>query len=261
MNIAYFSDIFAWFYFGVNSFSLYFQILLIRKNGSNQGFSTDYAIFNLVEFGLGLFYYTYGFFLPQYVLGLFEIHEILFSFHGFAISLYLVLNIILKYKIDTRRILSKGTLFFFSLLIWGFLNIIFVEDILNLYNPILENQTQSLKFNSIIYIGYFIEILSIIKYIPQIKLNSCIKSTIGISPQYIILNFIGAVFLFTQTIIEDYEKESSFSIVKYFLIIVKLIFISFLIIQHFFLFHKKDSIESHIISNVDDTQCEYQLFI
>jgi len=129
--------------------------------------------------------------------------------------------------------------------------LIFVEDVLNFYNPELSEDKS--KFNVVIYLGFLKVFISFIKYMPQVKSNYERKSTEGWNIHNILLDLTGGVFSFAQNIVDSINgnfsvdhpgQNNSLNVAKFALSICSIFFDIIFLIQHFCLYRKRDYIGS-----------------
>lgn len=250
------STIFGWIYFTAWAASFFGQVreIFIRKSVS--GLSFDFLLYNLTGF-LGYSIYTVRGYYDDVGTGPVSIQDVTFAIHSDFMCLFLISLAVYYYdKNDPIQKLSHFAITLVLCIVWGIFQIIFVENILHLYNP-----KESKYFNSIIYLGWIKIFLSIIKHIPQVLSNFQRKSTSGWNIHNILLDVVGGLFSFGQNFV-DYLNESSvisqvdqpqtLNLAKYALSFVTLFFDTIYIVQHYILFKKPAEDKNYILSKQND---------
>ena len=132
-------------------------------------------------------------------------------------------------------------------MIWGALVLIFVEQVLQYYDP-HESTKKNYIFNSLIYLGWCKVAISLVKYIPQVISNYRRKSTIGWNIHNILLDITGGILSFVQNVIDsirgtlDIEGQTpTLNIAKFAISFVAVIFDVIFIVQHYILYKNANS--------------------
>lgn len=256
------SLILGWIYFFAWSISFYGQIWENYKRKSVSGLSFDFEVYNFIGFLAYSIYTVWGYINPDIASGTFQINDIVFALHALVATIITIVQIFIYYdKTDEYQKVSNTCILIVSLLIWGTLNIIFVEDILHLYPPNLKiNDTH---FNVVIYLGFQKVFISFIKYMPQVRSNYLRKSTEGWSILNIILDFVGGSFSFAQNLVDTFAgsysiikpgQNNSLNVAKFALSICSMFFDIIFLIQHFYLYNNTGNTNRDLLINAHDAE-------
>ena len=247
--LFYLSQVIGWIYFFAWSFSFYGQVIENHKRKSVKGLSFDFVIYNLLGF-IGYTIYTiWGYIDPKIGTGKVSIQDIIFASHAVLITCITIVQIFIYFdKTDPNQKVSSTCKMICTCLIWGVMQILFIERVLKLYDA---HQTDtSFPFNSVIYLGWCKVFISLIKYMPQAYFNYSRKSTVGWSIMNILLDFTGGSFSFAQNIIDTIRGQTivdhnSLNIAKYALSCISIVFDILFMTQHYCLYpEKKDNINN-----------------
>lgn len=254
------SHILGWIYFFAWSFSFYGQILENYRRKSVSGLSFDFEVYNFTGFLAYSVYTIWGFVNPKMASGTFDINDVVFAVHAFAATIFTIIQIFIYYdKNDKDQKVSFTCILITSCLYWGSLNLIFVEDILKFYDPVLSED--KVKFNVIIYLGFLKVFISFIKYLPQVRSNYLRKSTEGWNIHNIILDLTGGVFSLAQNIVDSINgqdtithlgQNNSLNIAKFALSVCSIGFDIIFLIQHFVLYKKKDVVNQMFVNAIQE---------
>jgi cystinosin len=263
-NILYLaSQLMGWIYFFAWSLSFYGQVIENYKRKSVKGLSFDFISYNLLGFICYTIYTIWGFLDPNIGTGKVSFQDIIFALHAVLLTLITIFQIFIYYdEKDSNQKLSSTCKLIIICLIWGILQILFIEKGLKLYEPHISNINNTkvnfnFNFNSVIYLGFCKVFISFIKYMPQAYYNYERKSTIGWNIHNILLDFTGGSFSFMQNIIDtirgqeiinnDPYQNHSLNIAKYALSFISIIFDIIFIFQHYYLYK-----DNYIILNQND---------
>jgi len=271
-TLYYLSQVIGWIYFFAWSFSFYGQVIENHRRKSVKGLSFDFEAYNLLGF-IGYTIYTiWGYIDPKIGTGKVAIQDIVFAVHAVILTLITIVQIFIYYdRTDPEQKVSSVCKLIIICLIWGVLQIIFIERVLCLYDPHEVKDKTQFVFNSVIYLGWCKVFISFIKYMPQAYYNYKRKSTEGWSIHNILLDFTGGSFSFAQNIIDTIRGQSviiddptqshTLNIAKYALSFVSIIFDIIFMIQHFCLYKEnnklRDSKTEHLINSIDVTKGKY----
>ncbi len=265
-TLYYFSQVIGWIYFFAWSFSFYGQVIENYKRNSVKGLSFDFEAYNLLGFVGYTIYTIWGYIDPKIGTGSVAIQDIVFAIHAVLLTIVTIVQIFFYYdKTDSDQKLSSVCRLIIICLIWGVLQIIFIERVLCLYDPHQNEDKSKFVFNSVIYLGWCKVFISLIKYIPQAYFNYKRKSTEGWSIHNILLDFTGGSFSFAQNIIDTIRGQSviiddptqshTLNIAKYALSFVSITFDIIFMIQHYCLYKDNDLIKDpnteHLINSID----------
>jgi len=277
--LFYLSQVIGWIYFFAWSFSFYGQVIENYRRKSVKGLSFDFVAYNLLGF-IGYTVYTiWGYCDPKIGTGKVSIQDIVFASHAVIITFVTIIQICIYYdEKDTNQKVSSTCRMIIICLIWGVMQILFIERVLGLYDP--HNTESSFSFNSVIYLGWCKVFISFIKYMPQAYFNFKRKSTEGWSIHNILLDFTGGTFSFAQNIIDtirgqqiiidDPTQSHSLNIAKYALSFISIIFDILFMTQHYCLYpHNNTAVpsignnnsnetgENSVINSIDHTKGKY----
>ncbi|KAI8091899.1 PQ loop repeat-domain-containing protein [Thamnidium elegans] len=197
------SDIIGWSYFFVWSISFYPQIFLNWKRKSVKGLSIDFLFYNV----LGFFCYSIynlSFYFDKEIQeeyqsrhpdsdgNLVRMNDVVFSIHGFVISLFILLQTCVYKKHETQKISSFAASF-----VWlaCMVAVLVVSTI---------HYGGAIWLDFMYYLSSVKLIISFIKYLPQVWINYKRKSTQGWSVQYIIWDLSGGVLSIIQLLLDAY---------------------------------------------------------
>ncbi|KAI7900722.1 PQ loop repeat-domain-containing protein [Cokeromyces recurvatus] len=197
------SDIIGWSYFFVWSISFYPQVFLNWKRKSVRGLSIDFLFYNLLGFfcysifNLALYFNKgirdeYHSRHPLSENNLVRINDVVFSIHGFFISLFILLQTCVYKKSENQKISSFAASFVWLTLMGSAL----------VLSTIHYGGANWLDF--IYYLSFIQFIVCFIKYLPQVWLNYKRKSTQGWSIQYIIWDLSGGILSIIQLLLDAY---------------------------------------------------------
>ncbi|KAI9275080.1 PQ loop repeat-domain-containing protein [Helicostylum pulchrum] len=197
------SDIIGWSYFFVWSISFYPQIFLNWKRKSVKGLSIDFLFYNV----LGFFCYSIynlSFYFDKEIQeeyqsrhpdsdgNLVRMNDVVFSIHGFVISLFILLQTCVYKKHETQKISSFAAAF-----VWlACMGAVLVVSTIHYGGAIW--------LDFMYYLSSIKLIVSFIKYLPQVWVNYKRKSTQGWSVQYIIWDLSGGVLSIIQLLLDAY---------------------------------------------------------
>jgi len=202
------SEIVGWIYFFAWSFSFYGQVIENYRRKSVSGLSFDFEVYNLLGFFGYSTYTIWGYIDPNIGAGVVAIQDVVFAVHAFVITCVTIGQIFYYFdKNDPEQKVSHTCITVSCCLIWGVLQIIFIERILKLYDVDYVYAEKGYIFNSVIYLGFCKVFISFIKYMPQAYGNYKRKSTVGWNIHNIILDFTGGSFSFIQNVISVIQKD------------------------------------------------------
>lgn len=246
-SLYYLSNTLGWIYFFAWSFSFYGQVVENYRRKSVRGLSFDFEVYNLLGFTGYSVYTIWGYLDKNIGTGQVAFQDIVFAIHAWILTVVTIVQIFYYYdRDDTDQKVSGTCITIVLCLVWGVLNIVFVERILGLYDPHIT-PGKATAFNSVIYLGWCKVFISLIKYIPQVISNYNRKSTEGWSIHNILLDFTGGSFSFAQNIVDVYRDDFSFdkpgqshslNIAKFALSFISIFFDLIFVIQHYFLYNK-----------------------
>lgn len=257
------SKVIGWIYFAVWSSSFYGQVYENFKNKHVKGLSFDFQFYNLTGFLGYSIYNIWAYINPKIGANGVELNDVLFATHAMAITLVTCTQIYIYYdKTDPNQKISNVAISIVVCIWWGFFIVIFIEQILGMYDP-YDHAGKSFAFNSIIYLGFMKAFISLIKYMPQVKLNFDRKSTVGWSIFNIIMDFSGGAFSLIQNLIDTITKCGTvishnetylLNIVKYAISILSIFFDIIFMIQHWVIYRKSPEEEKldRLINSYDD---------
>ena len=261
-----FSQILGWIYFSAWSISFYGQLYENFRRKSVKGVSFDFVAYNFTGFSAYTVYTIWGFIDDKLGTGPVSISDIFFASHALLITIITIFQIYFYYEeTDETQTVSTTCKAIIVCLWWGFIQIILLERILELYNP--RDDTTGFHYNSLIYLGFCKVFISLIKYIPQVLKNRFRKSTTGWSIFNILMDLTGGIFSFGQNIVDTIRGQSiidgggdqnhSLNIAKYALSFICIFFDTIFIIQHYYLYPEGKNVsprdENFLNSPVDIT--------
>lgn len=242
------SIILGWMYFCAWSFSFYGQVIENYRRGKVNGLNINFEVYNFVGFAGYTVYTFWGYFDPKLGTGNVQIQDLCFAAHALLLTIITIGQVIYYYdKNDPDLKVSNFTITLLSVMIWGALVLIFVEQVLQYYDP-HESTKKNYIFNSLIYLGWCKVAISLVKYIPQVISNYRRKSTIGWNIHNILLDITGGILSFVQNVIDsirgtlDIEGQTpTLNIAKFAISFVAVIFDVIFIVQHYILYKNANS--------------------
>lgn len=242
------SIILGWMYFCAWSFSFYGQVIENYRRGKVNGLNINFEVYNFVGFAGYTVYTFWGYFDPKLGTGNVQIQDLCFAGHALLLTIITIGQVIYYYdKNDPDLKVSNFTITLLSVMIWGALVLIFVEQVLQYYDP-HESTKKNYIFNSLIYLGWCKVAISLVKYIPQVISNYRRKSTIGWNIHNILLDITGGILSFAQNVIDsirgtlDIEGQTpTLNIAKFAISFVAVIFDVIFIVQHYILYKNANS--------------------
>lgn len=242
------SIILGWMYFCAWSFSFYGQVIENYRRGKVNGLNINFEVYNLVGFTGYTVYTFWGYFDNKLGTGNVQVQDLCFAGHALILTIITIGQVIYYYdKNDPDLKISNFTITLLSVMIWGALVLIFVEQVLKYYDP-HESTQKNYIFNSLIYLGWCKVAISLVKYIPQVISNYRRKSTIGWNIHNILLDITGGVLSFAQNVIDsirgtlDIEGQTpTLNIAKFAISVVAVIFDIIFIVQHYVLYKNANS--------------------
>ena len=242
------SIILGWMYFCAWSFSFYGQVIENYRRGKVNGLNINFEVYNFVGFAGYTVYTFWGYFDPKLGTGNVQIQDLCFAAHALLLTIITIGQVIYYYdKNDPDLKVSNFTITLLSVMIWGALVLIFVEQVLQYYDP-HESTKKNYIFNSLIYLGWCKVAISLVKYIPQVISNYRRKSTIGWNIHNILLDITGGILSFAQNVIDsirgtlDIEGQTpTLNIAKFAISFVAVIFDVIFIVQHYILYKNANS--------------------
>ncbi|KAI6647559.1 Cystinosin-like protein isoform X3 [Oopsacas minuta] len=233
------SNSIGWMYFLCWSISFYPQVVQNFLRKSIDGFSVDYVLMNILgyfsysTFNVSLYWST--FIQDQYLalhpggVNPVRLNDVIFSLHGLAISLVILLQTIYYgRKLHVSPIAC--TILIFLLLAAGITCILAVVSVTS-------------WLNCIYVMSYVKLVITVIKYTPQAWMNYRSKSTVGFSIEGIWLDFSGGVLSVLQMVILAYNFNDWLSIfgdfVKFWLGVISIGFDIIFVLQHYVLYRDK----------------------
>lgn len=248
--LYYLSAVFGWIYFLAWSISFYGQFIENFRRKSVSGLNFDFEIYNLVGFTGYTIYTIRGYIDDNLGTGTVQIQDIFFASHALLITILTLIQILYYYNPkDELQKISPLTITIVSVIIWGAILLIIVENGFEYYDPHVKENRKYI-FNSLVYLGWTKVFISLIKFLPQLISNFRRKSTIGWNIHNILLDFTGGVFSFGQNIIDSVRDRFSvtsegqskgLNIAKYAISFVSIIFDILFMIQHYLLFRNSNS--------------------
>ncbi|KAI8337340.1 PQ loop repeat-domain-containing protein [Blakeslea trispora] len=196
-----FSVIVGWSYVVVWSFSFYPQAYLNWKRKSVRGLSIDFLFYNV----LGFFCYSaYSLALyfneeirdeyhqrhPSSRSSLVRLNDVVFSVHGFLLSMFILLQTCVYRKQASQHISSFAAAFVWLSMLMSVLVLATIH----------YGGATSLDF--LYFLSTVTLIVSVIKYLPQVWVNYKRQSTQGWSIQYISWDLAGGLLSIVQLLID-----------------------------------------------------------
>ncbi|CAG8529572.1 13908_t:CDS:2 [Ambispora leptoticha] len=171
-------------------------------------------------------------------------NDVFFAVHAFGVSAFTLYQSFI-YKRDKYQRLSSTARAFIILTLFG----IFLLSV-----RVLDGKEW---IDLLYFLGYIKLCISLIKYLPQVRLNYMRKSTIGWSIHNILLDFTGGMLSLFQLIFDAYLENNWSGIsgdpIKFGLGLLSILFDLIFMIQHYILYRhpSKSSIDDEIV--VDTT--------
>lgn len=229
----------GWMYFFSWSISFYPQIVQNFFLKSTKGLSTNMVLMNFLGylsysvFNLSLFWspYIQGEYFSLHPGGVnpVRINDVIFSVHGFFLTMLIILQIIFY---DRKLSISPIGLIFQILLILSVL-----------VTCILSFLSVTTWLTCIYVLSYVKLVITVVKYIPQVWINYKSKSTEGFSIEGVWLDFSGGVLSILQMVILAYNFDDWLSLfgdfVKFWLGAISIGYDLILLFQHYILYRKK----------------------
>lgn len=247
--LYYLSAIFGWIYFVAWSVSFYGIKYENFRRQSVSGLSFDFLLYNLVGYAGYSIYTIMGYKDKCLGTGEVSIQDIIFALHALLLTITTIIQTIYYYnREDPLQYVSYTCIGIVIALVWGVLQIFFMERILNLYDPHITPGSITM-FNSVIYLGWCKVFISSIKFIPQAVSNYNRKSTEGWSILNILLDFTGGIFSFAQNLVDTLRNKftvtpqgqpASLNLAKFALSFVSIFFDVIFIVQHYCLYKKTE---------------------
>lgn len=235
------NNIFGVIYFISWSVGFYYQIYLMIKIKSGDGFSID----NQILANIGMLYYaiynTYYVFCVHTTFA--SVLDMVYTFQGVILGL-IILFLTFYYPREKNKInISLSVM----IAIFLFLNLFYY------YIGVVQKNSSYDHF--MLFLGIGESWSCVVKYLYQIYLNIDKQSTIGFAIEGIIGDLSGAVFSFLQIVIDYYligTKDINFP--KILLSFVSIAFDSFIIYQHYCLYPQKTKKFEKLDSNELQTE-------
>eukprot|EP00340_Litonotus_pictus_P005080 CAMPEP_0170520324 /NCGR_PEP_ID=MMETSP0209-20121228/5591_1 /TAXON_ID=665100 ORGANISM="Litonotus pictus, Strain P1" /NCGR_SAMPLE_ID=MMETSP0209 /ASSEMBLY_ACC=CAM_ASM_000301 /LENGTH=285 /DNA_ID=CAMNT_0010806547 /DNA_START=51 /DNA_END=908 /DNA_ORIENTATION=+ len=259
-----FSEVIGWIYFAAWSSSFYGQVYENWKNKSVKGLSFDFQVLNFTGFLGYSIYNVWGYTDSGIGVDGVKIQDVLFSCHALLLTGVTVGQVIFYYdKNDPDQKVTQTAISITVCIWWGFFIIILIEQILKMYDP-YDHKGKTFAFNSIIYLGFMKAIVSLIKYMPQVRMNYVRKSTKGWSIFNIIMDLAGGLFSLVQNLIDtifecgtviSHNETFLLNIVKYAISVIAIFFDIIFIIQHYCLYKQspEEAKMDKLINKEDDS--------
>lgn len=212
------------------SVSFYFQLGLIIKLKSSEGYSFDYQIFNLFGFS----YYTLSniHYMQKNQWSYDSVMDMVFAAHALLISI-VIFGLTFYYPRKTNKGHYGPYIMIFILGLFAL-----IYDIIN--KSYLDGEVGDLW----IFMGMGKSIVSTLKYMYQIFLNKDKKSTLGFSIGNVILDITGGVLSLLGEILKVHMDKGSYldnktNVPKIALSLVVIVFDVVLILQHYVIYRPK----------------------
>lgn len=264
--LYYLSAVLGWIYFVAWSFSFYGQAIENYRRKSVSGLSFDFEVYNLLGFTGYSIYTIWGYVDNKIGTGTVAIQDVVFAVHAWLLTVVTIIQMFIYYdKNDPDQKVSSTCITIVICIIWGVLQIIFIERVLGLYDPHVTPDRPFI-FNTVIYLGWCKVFISLIKYIPQVISNYRRKSTEGWNIHNILLDFTGGFFSFLQNIVDSFrdkfviaptDQPASLNIAKYALSFVSIFFDTIFFIQHYCLYPRaanEDKKYKKIVNEVENSK-------
>lgn len=248
--LYYLSAVLGWIYFFSWSLCFYGQVIENYRRKSVKGLCFDFEVYNIYGFTGYSIYTIWGYVDNDMGTGIVQIQDIIFAVHALIITSVTVLQICIYYqKGDPEQTVSIYCILLISVLFWGATILIFLEYILNYYDPHVSARGPNEKyvFNSVIYLGWCKVLITLIKYAPQAYSNYIRKSTIGWNIHNILFDITGGSFSFAQNIVDTFrpilpgETPRELNIAKYALSFVSILYDLLFLTQHYILYKQSNS--------------------
>lgn len=189
------SMILAISYTFVWSVSFYFQAFLIVRVKSAEGYSIDFQVFNLIGFSY-LLGNNIRYILEEVNFG--NIMDIVFAVNALLMS---ILIFILSFTYPRSKNKFNMSVAYIILVILAMTGLFHILNVHSIHAPVSD---------VLIFMGLTKALMSTMKYIYQIYLNSDRKSTEGFSNANVFLDFAGGSLSLAQEILKMiYENDHS----------------------------------------------------
>ncbi|KAF1807762.1 PQ loop repeat-domain-containing protein [Mucor lusitanicus] len=244
------SDIIGWSYFFVWSISFYPQVYLNWRRKSVRGLSIDFLFYNV----LGFFCYSIynlAFYCNQEIRdqyqqrhpnsehNLVRMNDVVFSVHGFLISLFILLQTCVYKKHESQHISSFAAAFVW-LAVMG--SVLVISTI---------HYGGAIWLDFMYYLSSVKLIVSFIKYLPQVWLNYKRQSTQGWSIGFIFWDLSGGLLSILQLLLDAYIDGDWSGIegdnVKLGLGVIVVVYDAIFLIQHYILYP-----HNHTVRNITE---------
>lgn len=241
------SSILGWIYFICWSISFYPQVYENWSRQSVVGLSFDFEVYNLLGFGCYSIF-NCAFFWSSYVQtqyrkrfhghsNVVEPNDVFFALHAVVITLFTLYQCF-SYDRGTQSI-SKTCIAVSSLCVSFASVFFFLTLILHDANNELFN-----ILNALYVFSYIKLLISLIKYIPQVRLNYARKSTVGWNIWNVLLDFTGGTLSIAQLCLDCFALHDWTGItgdpVKFALGFVSIVFDIIFVTQHYLLYPHDD---------------------
>ncbi|KAM3139870.1 hypothetical protein pb186bvf_008112 [Paramecium bursaria] len=226
------SSIIGWTYFISWSLSFYPQVIQNYVLKQVEGLSIDYVSMNISGYIFLSTYSTAGYLDSSWEIGQVNIEDLAFAYHGLLLTSIEIIQMII-YPIGKNK-LSK-IIITILIIMWSYTIVYTLATLVfNLFTP-------EIYLNAYKIMGYNKILITLIKYVPQILWNFARKTTKGWSIYATILDIIGGVLSFGQTILDLYipDLDANINLVKLSLGVISLGFDVILLIQHYILYPEK----------------------
>lgn len=268
--LTHLSDVFGWIYFTAWSVSFYGQVIENYRRKHVRGLAFDYQVYNVFGF-IGYCIYTiWGYIEPGIGTGKVRIQDIVFAIHAVILTLVTIGQCYYYYdKTDPSQHVSTFCKTVLICIGWGFFQIVLIERILKMYDP-MGFKDAVFRYNTVIYLGFMKVLISFIKFFPQVIRNYRRKSTIGWNIHNILLDFTGGSFSLAQNIIDtilgsndpDPTQNSALNFTKYALSIISMFFDLIFMFQHYVLYKERDDkVDEKYKNLVNDTETPPKIFV
>lgn len=246
----YLSAVLGWIYFFAWSCCFYGQVIENYRRKSVKGLCFDFEVYNIYGFTGYSVYTIWGYIDNDMGTGIVQIQDIIFAVHALLITTITVVQICIYYqKGDPEQTVSIYCILLISVLFWGAIILIFLEYVLNYYDPHVSARGPNEKyvFNSAIYLGWCKVVITLIKYAPQAYSNYMRKSTIGWNIHNILFDITGGSFSLAQNIVDSFrpinpgETPREFNIAKYALSFVSILYDVLFLLQHYVFYKHSNS--------------------
>jgi len=195
----------------------YPQVILNHQRKSVEGYSLDLNFYNVVGYSAYSLYTVSSFFLEtRYALpSAVEPHDVFFACHSMAATMLIEMQIQSLHRggqIHSRTCLLLCFLMFAGLVFQSLLAFGGVMPWVDL-TPLTQGREKVAwqTYSVVTYLGLVKAGITVIKYIPQVKLNFTRRSTHGMAIQHIQLDLCGGLFSMLQNVLDAlHYGDSSF---------------------------------------------------